>query len=135
MACREVDLMRQQVMSSLQSNVHTWQSALQSRWGDPRVYEAQKVERLKQDAAIAHDLSRRKEEAFLSDAYAKRAIKQRETHTKRIGELKLRNYRGGGKRPVSPDTTSVARMPPPVPMPDPQRRQFPEPAEYSAWPN
>ena len=134
MACRDVDVMRQQVMSSLRSNVGTWQSALQARWGDPRVYEAQRLERLRQDAALAHDLSRRNE-ALLEDAYAAQARKQRETHGKRIEDLKRRNYRGGGTRPESQGTTPAARTKPPPPMPDPQRRQFPEPAEYSAWPN
>ena len=125
--------MRQQVMHSLQGNVATWQHALQARWGDPRVYEAQRTERLKQDAALAYDLSRRNE-VLLQDAYSARAAKHRDAHEKRIGDLKRRNYRAQGKRPGSQAETAT-RTPQQPPMPDPTQRQFPGPADYSAWPN
>ena len=54
--------MREQVCSVLRGSVDTWQYNLQAKWGDPRAYEAEQVERLKQDARLAHDLSRRNNE-------------------------------------------------------------------------
>lgn len=132
MACTEIDTMRKQVLQALGSNVTTWQSNLQSRWGDPRVYEMQKEQRLKQDAALAFDLARRNE-TLLEDAYARRAEKQRKDHSKRLETLKRQNYRAGGTRPGS--QTEPLQTKPLPPMPDPTQPQFPEPAAYQAWPN
>ena len=88
MACREIDTMRQQVCNSLHSNVEKWRYDLQARWGDPRVYAAQQAAMRSQDAALAHDLSRRNEK-LLEDAYAKQAQKNREEHNTRRAKSRL----------------------------------------------
>lgn len=83
MACREVGEMTQQVCDSLRGNLNTWQYNLQARWGDPRVYEAEIDERLRQEARVAHDLSRRNTN-LLQNAYANQAAKNRDTHKTRM---------------------------------------------------
>ena len=89
--------MRQEVCASLRGNVNTWQYQLQAKWGDPAVYEAERTERLKQDARMLHDNDRRTT-ALLNEAYANQAVRQRESHEKRMKQLKSQNYRTAGKR-------------------------------------
>ena len=100
MACREIDQMRRQVCDVMRGTVDTWQYNLQARWGDPRVYEAQKEELARRDARVAHDLSRRNTD-LLAEAYANRAAAQEESHKTRMSELRSQNYRKSGKRPQS----------------------------------
>lgn len=100
MACPEIAQMRSQVCNRLEGTLNTWQYNLQAKWGDPQVYEAEREERLRQDARIVYDLNRRNT-ALLSDAYAKQAEKQRSNHSERMEDLKRRGYRSGGKRPQS----------------------------------
>lgn len=97
MACPEIDQMRREVCGSLRGSVNTWQYQLQAKWGDPAVYEAECKERLKQDVRIVYDADRRTT-ALLNEAYAKKAMAQRDNHDKRMTELKSRNYRNAGKR-------------------------------------
>lgn len=89
--------MRQQVCDRLRTSVNSWQINLQARCGDPRVYEAEREERERQDERVAYDLSRRNG-ALLEDAYAAQATKNRESHSKRI---KLRLGRSASKPPQS----------------------------------
>ena len=65
MACKEIDVMRQQVCSRLRANVDHWQYDLQSRYGDPRVYEAERTEQLKQEARVK---TAQKRKSFSSSA-------------------------------------------------------------------
>ena len=125
MACQEIVQMREQVCSVLRGSVNTWQYNLQAKWGDPRAYEAEQVERLKQDARLAHDLSRRNNE-LLEDAYAAQARKNRDSHGKRMEGLRSRDYRSAGKRPRSAAVPASSRTAPPSsPPPDapPQARR------------
>ena len=100
MACQEIDQMRMQVCDAMRGTVNTWQYNLQARWGDPRVYEAQKTDMARQEARVAHDLSRRNSE-LLADAYAKRQAAAQEAHSTRMAELKRQNYRKSSTRPQS----------------------------------
>jgi len=102
MACEEIDVMRQQVMFSLRNNVNTWQTNLQAQWGDPRVYEAEELERKRQDARVAYDLGRRNEH-LLNEAYAKQSQTDKKQHSDR---LKTRLSRKKGTRPESRDTSA-----------------------------
>lgn len=110
MACQDIDAMRQEVCSSLRGTVNTWQYNLQAKWGDPRVYEAERTERLRQDARVVYDLNRRNTE-LLSDAYTTRADKQREQHQKRMEELKRRGYRSASTHPQSEQDPAHTQLP------------------------
>ena len=90
MACPEISDMRQQVCDRLRGNVNTWQYNLQARWGDPRVYEAEQEEMLREEARVVHDLSRRNSN-LLSEAYAKQREKNRETHSARLTKVRAQN--------------------------------------------
>lgn len=100
MACDEIVQMRKQVCNSLQGAVNTWQYNLQAQWGDPRVYEAEQEERHRQDARLAHDLSRRNSD-LLGEAYRTRAQRQSRDHYTRIEELRRRGYRTASTPPES----------------------------------
>lgn len=102
MACEEIDVMRQQVMSSLRNNVSAWQTNLQAQWGDPRVYQSQEQERRRQDARVAYDLGRRNEH-LLDEAYAKQSEAHKKKHTDR---LKTRLSRKRGTPPESQGTSA-----------------------------
>lgn len=104
MACQEISQMRAEVCQSLQGTVNTWQYNLQAKWGDPRVYEAEQEERLRQDARMVYDMNRRNT-ALLSDAYSRQSERQRQDHTSRMDSLKRRGYRSAGKRPQSAEAT------------------------------
>ena len=116
MACDEIVAMRQQVCNSLQGTVNTWQYNLQAQWGDPRVYEAEQVERQRLDTQLAHDLSRRNSD-LLSEAYRTRAAKQSKEHDTRIDALRRRGYRSAGTplQSVAETPTRSRKRPPPVP--------------------
>lgn len=100
MACPEIDQMRREVCQSLQGNLNTWQYDLQMKWGDPAVYEAERDERLRQDARMVYDLNRRNAD-LLTEAYATQRRDNRAKHEKRMTGLKSRGYRSGGKPPRS----------------------------------
>jgi hypothetical protein len=116
--------MREEVCGALRGSLNTWQYNLQAKWGDPRAYEAEQVERLKQDARLAHDLSRRNTQ-LLEDAYATQAERNRSSHSKRMGALKSRDYRSAGRRPRSeaaPARSRTAPRPSPPPAEPPPDR-------------
>ena len=106
MACDEIVAMRHQVCNSLRGTVNTWQYNLQAQWGDPRVYEEEQTERLRQDARVAYDLSRRNS-SLLDEAYRARAKKQTEEHNARMSGLKHRGYRKSGTPLQSVEETPV----------------------------
>ena len=104
--------MRRQVCDRLQGTVDTWRWDLQSRWGDPRVYEQQQQTRNKVDAALAHDLSRRNS-ALLDEAYEKRRETNRSNHTKRIAAKRVR-IRDPPRSATPPESAAArARTAPP----------------------
>lgn len=90
MACQEISEMRAQVCNSLKNNVNMWQYNLQARWGDPRVYEAQREEMLREEARVVYDHSRRNTD-LLAEAYAKQREKNRSTHTERLSKVRAQN--------------------------------------------
>lgn len=130
MACQEIDVMRRQVCDSLRGNVNVWHWNLQARYGDPRVFAAQREQMQRQQAALEHDLSRRSSVQF-QDTYAGETQKIKNAHTKRIsGVIKSeratrpRGRKSSAKPPESED--------PPAQTPPPQNA--PSPAPVSASP-
>ena len=85
MACTEIGQLRNQVCAVLHRNVESWHYDLQRRYGDPRVYEAQREEMLKEEARALHGQTRQTSE-LLQEAYAVQAEKNRGTHDARIKE-------------------------------------------------
>ena len=120
MACQEIDVMRQQVCARLHGTVTGWQWNLQSRYGDPRVYAAQKAEMNRVDAEVQHDLSRRNS-ALLDDAYERQRQKIRQTHNERMirTRSKLRDDRTKDKPPQSRAKRSASRTEQPLDAPPP----------------
>ena len=59
---------------------------LQSRYGDPRVYQAQEQEMRQEEAAILYDRGRRRED-LLQDAYKTQVEKHRADHKARFKTL------------------------------------------------
>ena len=104
--------MRQQVCNVLEGTLNTWQYNLQAKWGDPRVYEMERMERLRDDARLAYDLSRRNTQ-LLSDAYEAQRNKNRERHANRM--TKIRAPRGSKPPESSAAAPTVTRSfePPP----------------------
>ena len=117
MACQEIDLMRRQVCDSLRGNVTSWQWNLQSRYGDPRVYAMQQQQMAQQEAAFAHDMSRRSSAQF-QDTYETRSHQIRSNHSKRISaaiksDSKTRGRKGSATRPQSEAVPARSEPPPP----------------------
>ena len=109
MACPEISDMRQQVSARVHGTVSSWQWALQSRYGDPRVYAMQQAEMNQREATLSHDLSRRNGE-LLQDAYETKKTKNRQAHKTRLAK------RRDCQTPSTPPESalgSAPRMPPP----------------------
>ncbi len=108
MACRAIDDMRQQVCASLHGTVQTWEVDLQSKFGDPQVFEQQRVVQLKRDARVAHDISRRNTD-LLQEAYARQSEKDVSGHKERLKN----RVRTKDTPPESPATAQGSRTPQP----------------------
>ena len=98
--------MRREVCDKLRGNVNTWQYQLQARWGDPRVYAAEQQEMARRDTRVAHDLSRRTT-ALLDEAYAHQAVRQRDTHAKRMAVKRQKS-----STPLESAAAPATRKPP-----------------------
>ena len=85
MAVPQMDALRHMVQSQLGATVDKWHYDLQTRWGDPRVYELQQQAIAQQENALAHDLSKRTETSREQYETQRKTIKER--HTARLDEL------------------------------------------------
>ena len=74
---------------------------LQSRYGDPRVYAAQRQQMQQQEAAIVHSQASRTSD-LLRDAYAKKQSENRSAHSERMSK------RRGGHTASSPPESAGA---------------------------
>ena len=124
MACNEIVQMRREVCASLGSRVGQWQHDLQTRYGDPRVYAMQQAAMHQQEAALAHDLSRR-DSAARGKSYEERTVSFKDAHDARIKTTlsKRRGRKGSSKPPES--------APDPSPTPPPSQRPPPGPPRAS----
>ena len=77
-------------MGSLDNKLRSWQWQLESRYGDPRAYEAQRAEMMQRETRLAHDLDRRKDH---TQDYESKKAKSRKKHGERMEQLKSQNYR------------------------------------------
>lgn len=73
--------------SDMHGKLGNYMTSLQHRYGDPRVYAAQREEMAMEQAAVNHAQSRSKEEV-LQTAYDKKRITNRETHNARMTQLR-----------------------------------------------
>lgn len=89
MSCHEIGVLHNQVRASLSAKVNNWAYNLQCRYGDPRVYAMQQQQMNHQEAALAHDLSRRNS-ALLQDAYQQQRNKNSKTHNERIQKARTK---------------------------------------------
>ena len=122
MACPEIGQMHLEVCQSLQGTLNHWQHNLQAKWGDPRAYQAEEEERMRQDARLVYDLNRRNT-VLLSDAYTQQAARQRGDHRKRMDELKRRGYRSASRPPQSGASQTHSRSSRPAEQPHPDERE------------
>lgn len=126
MACREIDQMRSQVMDRLGASLNGWHRDLQSRYGDPRVYENQRVHQLRAEAALVHDMSRRQEAQEMTH-YQIQSRSNSEAHKTRLAKLNVRFHESdtppesGSKTPRRSRTPKPRpeQAPPPPPEPAP----------------
>ena len=96
---------------------------LQSRFGDPRVYAAQRNEMLAQEARVVHSNAGRTAE-LLREAYANKQKHNRVTHEERM--VKLRAGRSAASRPESAAETAPRQTAQPVkPQPSAQSGESP----------
>lgn len=104
--------MHAQVSAVLRAKLMNYNQQLQQRWGDPRVYEAQQEQMMRQEAALQHDLSRRGD----TSAYAQQAAANRATHDERI---KRRYSLSSGRTPRSQSAAPRKKKPPAQPSSEP----------------
>ena len=95
------------MMGSLDNKLRSWQWQLESRYGDPRAYEAQRTEMMQRETRLAHDLDRRKG----SQDYESKKAKSRKKHDERMAQLKSQNYRRTDRRPQSAPAPAERQTP------------------------
>lgn len=120
-------MMREQVCSRLRGTVGDWHLALQSKYGDPRVYALQQQQMKRVESALAHDLSRRND-TLLRDAYAAQRSNNRERHTKRMAKKTKTPGRSYSDTPPEMAQDPPRTLPPPGAQPPvPQLASSPQP--------
>ena len=120
MSCPEIVHLYNAIRTDTNLRMGDYIAKLQSRYGDPRVYQAQQQEMLQEQAAVMHAGSRRKE-TILEDAYNAQVMKNRKTHEERLKSLTLeRSKRLGSQGPARRSRTPKLGQPDlSVPAPDP----------------
>ena len=119
MSCPEIVDLFEAMKIDTRGKLDLFERNLQSKFGDPRVYESQRVEQHRMEARTLHSKSRESSK-LLEDAYTRQMQKNRETHAKRM--LKFRNYPASASRPESrAASSSEIRTPaPPEQLPSEQ---------------
>ena len=102
----EIGPLYAQVKGSLDATLMKWQWDLQSKWGDPRVYQLQKESMLKHEERLAYDLSRRREHRADS-SYDTQRQKNRDAHKKRMSTLAA-STRPQSRVPPAPKTRKAS---------------------------
>lgn len=115
MACHEMGQYYDAMTSDMGSKLSGYYLSLQGRFGDPRVYAAQKEQMAAQEASVAHRSSQRTAE-LLKDAYASRQAKNREEHHDRMS--KRQESRNSASPPESAPVPARRRTAP-TPRPPP----------------
>ena len=85
MSCPEMGVNYNMMTNDLGGKLNQWMTGLQTRYGDPRVYQMQQQEMQQQDARVEHQKATKTAE-LLKNAYTARAEKNRETHTTRMSK-------------------------------------------------
>ena len=114
MACREFGEYYTAMTSDMGSKLSGYFVGLQSRFGDPRVYAAQRQQMAAQEAAAVHGDKKRAEQ-ILEHAYSRQAERNRATHDARMS--KRRENQTGASRPGSERPPPPTRSAPPRPKP------------------
>lgn len=83
MACHEMGQMYNAMTHDMGRKLSGYAVSLQARYGDPRIYAAQREQMARDKAAVAHARSRKTEE-LLADAYERQQQRNRELHNTRI---------------------------------------------------
>ena len=112
------DMMRAMSMD-MKSKLGGYYTSLQTRYGDPRVYQAQEEQMRRDQASIAHAKSRNTSQ-LLEDVYVRQQQRNRAVHNTRIS---TQTGRKSSSRPESrqPRATRSRKTPPvsePVPASD-----------------
>lgn len=123
MSCPEMSLIYDALHAHNRNHFNNFVHQLQSRYGDPRVYESQQREMRRQEAAVVFDQQKARSELLL-DAYKKQTERNRANHEQRIKNLQSR---AGSKRPQSLAAASTR-----TPAPPPASTSVPAPSPASA---
>ncbi len=83
MSCPEIVNLYNAIRTDTNVKMGQYVAKLQSRYGDPRAYQAQQQEMRREEAAILFDSGRRKE-VYLQDAYRAQVEKNRKAHAVRF---------------------------------------------------
>lgn len=118
MSCPEIVSLYNAIRTDTNMKMEDYIRKLQSRYGDPRAYQAQQQEMRRQEAALLYDKGRRKE-TLLEDAY--QVTKNRQEHERRIKTLDLAKSRppesqgvqrrSRTRRPVQPESSQQPQDP------------------------
>jgi hypothetical protein len=71
------------VMAGMQNNLGNYYLSLQTRYGDPRIYQEQEAQMRRDEAAVMHTKSKKTEE-LLRDAYERQRERNRDLHSTRV---------------------------------------------------
>ena len=112
MSCPEIVSLYNAIRTDTNQRMGDYIAKLQSRYGDPRAYQAQQSEMRREEAAMLHDQGRRREN-LLEDAYKSQVEKNRKEHATRLKTLSLAQSR----RPESQAPARRSRMQQPAPEP------------------
>jgi hypothetical protein len=104
MACSEIVDLVQAMRIDTRGRLNTFERNLQSRFGDPRVYEAEREAQARMEAQTVHAKSRQTSK-LLQNAYDTQLQKNRAKHIARMA--KFRNCHAASSRLQSPEAQPV----------------------------
>ena len=88
MSCPEIVSLYNGIRTDTSQMMGDYILKLQSRYGDPRMYQAQQNEMRREEEGVVHDQGRKREK-LLESAYEQQVTKNREAHANRIKSLSL----------------------------------------------
>lgn len=83
MSCPEIVSLYNAIRTDTNQKMSDYITKLQSRYGDPRVYQAQQAHMRREEAGVLFDQTRQRED-LLQNAYQVQVAKNREMHKERF---------------------------------------------------
>jgi len=105
-----------QMTTDMRGKLHNYQLSLEHRYGDPRVYAAQREEMAAEQAVVEYTRVKSRE-AALSHAYGENRDRIRAAHKARLARFTRDKLPGYPSREVVPEPDPTAGRPSPVQPP------------------